>query len=235
MVSMYDWVHKLFVEKGHLYLRILDSTWERAERDINGVINIFNKYGISRDARILEIGCGNGRIIINLAKKGYRNLFGIDISPIFIEDAIRKSRIHGVPNVNFLVADAREVDDVFQDTSFDVILSYWTILLGYYIDENIDIDILTRCRRIAREGGYLLILNTANRDYIALLGSLGCRGPFIREYGKLVVVDAPEFDPKTSVMTSKWIFYEKRENRDLKYIDEVGIRLRLYSLQRSWN
>lgn len=223
-------LHELFVEKGHLYLRILDSMWERAERDVNGVINIFDKYGINRDARILEIGCGNGRLIINLAKKGYKNLYGIDISPIFIEDAMEKTHIHGVSNVNFLVADARKIDEVFQDTSFDVILSFWTTLLGYYIDEDIDIDILSRCRKIAREGGYLFILNTANRDYIALLSSLGCSGPFISEYGKLVVVDAPQFDPKTSVTTSRWIFYEKRENGDLKYIDEVEIQLRFYSL-----
>lgn len=152
--------------------------------DVDAIIKLFDKYGIDKDARILEIGCGNGRIIINLAKRGYKNLFDIDISPIFIEDAKKKIHIHGVSNVKFFVADARTIDDTFQDYSFDVILSFWTTLIGYYIDENIDIEILGKCRKITREDGYLFILNTANRDYITLVRSVGCVGPFYNEYDK---------------------------------------------------
>jgi len=209
MATSHNWIHKLFIEKGHLFLKILDYMWKRAERDAEAIIKLFNIYGIGKDARILEIGCGNGRIIINLAKRGYKNLFGIDISPLFIDDAIKKMHIHGVFNVNFSVADARKIDEIFQYHSFDVILSFWTTLIGYYIDENIDIEILSKCRKITREGGYLIILNTVNRDYITLIRSVGCVGPFYEEYDKLIVIEAPQFDPKTSVITTKWTFYEK--------------------------
>ncbi|MBQ9848121.1 MAG: methyltransferase domain-containing protein [Clostridia bacterium] len=44
------------------------------------VLEIINKYGISKEASILEIGCGEGRDSIVLLKKGY-DLLATDISP----------------------------------------------------------------------------------------------------------------------------------------------------------
>ena len=44
------------------------------------VLEIINKYGISKEASILEIGCGEGRDSIVLLQKGY-DLLATDISP----------------------------------------------------------------------------------------------------------------------------------------------------------
>ena len=47
---------------------------------------MFEKY-ISKDAKILDLGCGAGRTTINLYKEGYKNITGLDISDKFIDYA----------------------------------------------------------------------------------------------------------------------------------------------------
>ncbi len=75
------------------------------------VKRILESLGISEGSLILDLGCGNGRISVNLAKLGFR-VVGVDISPIFIEDAVEKARLHGVEGrVVFRVGDARRVDE----------------------------------------------------------------------------------------------------------------------------
>lgn len=49
------------------------------------VITWILKKEIPEDWSIIDIGCGNGMMLIELAREGYRNLTGIDYSPNAIE------------------------------------------------------------------------------------------------------------------------------------------------------
>ena len=134
------------------------------------VKGILESLGISEGSLILDLGCGNERISVNLAKLGFR-VVDVDISPIFIEDAVEKARLHGVEGrVVFRVGDAGRVDEELEGMLFDVILIYWTTILGFYGDESVDVDMLGRARRITRDGGYLLVLNSMSYDSVALKG-----------------------------------------------------------------
>jgi len=220
---------ELFIEKAHLFLKILDNRWKTSEDEVKGILKLFEKYGIDKNAKILEIGCGNGRIVINLAKRGYR-VIGIDISPIFINDAKQKAKDYGVGDrVKFYVGDVRYLTKLLSDEEFDVILSIWTTLIGYYLNENIDVEILRQCRLVSKDSAYLFILNTVNRDRIALLTSIRCVGSFYSEIEDIVLIENPRFDPVKSIITNKWIFYRK-EGKNLIYLDEVDFSLRVYSL-----
>jgi len=42
------------------------------------VVNMFAQLAISRDARILDVGCGAGALLDRLARVGFTNLFGVD-------------------------------------------------------------------------------------------------------------------------------------------------------------
>ncbi len=196
---------------------------------MDSLIKLFEKYGIDTSSRILEIGCGNGRVLINLAKNGFKNLYGIDISPVFIKDAKEKMSIHNVSNIKFYVGDVRALDKFFKEEEFDVILSIWTAILGYY-DKETDAEILGKCWRISSENGFLFFIKTVNRDFIANLRSLGCRGPFYSDYGDFAVIEETDFDYISSTTKTRWIFYEKLNDRSLKFIDEVEISIRLYSI-----
>ena len=55
---------------------------------------IIQKY-IKKDAKILEIGCGTGRICNNLYKLGYHDIFAIDISSGMVKSAKQNAKQSG--------------------------------------------------------------------------------------------------------------------------------------------
>ena len=66
------------------------------------------------NGNILEIGCGTGRIIEDLAQTLKQSIFtGIDIQPYFIQIAQNKN----IPNTRFLTADALE--NILPSQTFD--------------------------------------------------------------------------------------------------------------------
>jgi ubiquinone/menaquinone biosynthesis C-methylase UbiE len=67
------------------------------------------------DARIVEIGCGYGRVCAELAANGYRDMRGYDASPGMIERACVEH-----PQMTFTVADATSLPE--PDRSFDVVV-----------------------------------------------------------------------------------------------------------------
>ncbi|WP_020531134.1 class I SAM-dependent methyltransferase [Flexithrix dorotheae] len=70
----------------------------------------------SGESKVLDVGCGNGLISMQLGQLGY-NVKGIDIS----EKAISKAKAKNtLPNVSFEVADAEELS--IQNQKYDVVI-----------------------------------------------------------------------------------------------------------------
>lgn len=76
---------------------------------------VFEKYFNSGDA-LLELGCGAGRIALNLERLGYSNITATDLSPDMIDIAKNIAQDFN-SKVRFLVQDACSLD--FADESFD--------------------------------------------------------------------------------------------------------------------
>ncbi len=64
--------------KSKYYELFNEETFERTNKEINFYEGFFKKFNI-KVRRILDIGCGTGRLSIALAKRGY-DVVGIDIS-----------------------------------------------------------------------------------------------------------------------------------------------------------
>ncbi|KAJ2111293.1 Protein-lysine N-methyltransferase efm4 [Coemansia sp. RSA 2337] len=82
------------------------------------------------EARILDVGCGNGHLLLELAEDGYTNLTGTDYSPQAIELAkgIADSRGLG-DTITFVEQDflnPTEVARIAGDDRFDVVLDKGT-------------------------------------------------------------------------------------------------------------
>jgi ubiquinone/menaquinone biosynthesis C-methylase UbiE len=76
-----------------------------------------------KDSVALDYCCGNGEIAIEMAKRGASRVFGIDLSPVAIENARSLAKIAGVNDVcEFAVMDAEHTE--FADAMFDVIHEY---------------------------------------------------------------------------------------------------------------
>lgn len=62
--------------------------------------------GMGKDARVLDVGCGNGVISRHLGRLGF-NVTGVDVSDKTIE--IARSLTHDLPNVTFMRKSAEEL------------------------------------------------------------------------------------------------------------------------------
>lgn len=99
-----DWVNKLFIDRSDLFLRLLNQKWPETEELVNGMTKVLDGFGI-KSGNLLDLCCGNGRVSIHMAKKGFKTV-GVDISMAFPDDAGRKAKEHGVSNlVTFLEGD----------------------------------------------------------------------------------------------------------------------------------
>ena len=117
---------------------------------------------IPRGARILDVGCGPGELIINLLRREY-DVWGVDISRAMVEEAIDLIQNHGFPGWNQAVAGDIETL-AFRDGYFDVVVAAGVI--EYQKD---DMDTILEVARVLKGDGYF-ILNVTNRfSYTGLL------------------------------------------------------------------
>ena len=63
----------------------------------------------------LEIGCGKGQFIINMAKK-YPNInfIGVEKYESVLVRAVQKADVEVIPNLKFICIDAKELNEVFE-------------------------------------------------------------------------------------------------------------------------
>ncbi|HEY5624213.1 MAG TPA: methyltransferase domain-containing protein [Gammaproteobacteria bacterium] len=115
----------------------------------------------SPDDRILDLCCGQGRHVLELALRGFRNLTGVDRSHYLIARAKRVFRQRGL-TAAFREGDARKLR--FPDDSFDVVYIAGNSF-GYFETVEDDIAVLREIRRLLRPRGQLLI-DFTDGDYL---------------------------------------------------------------------
>jgi len=104
-------------------------------------------------ARLLEMGCGPGRLSILLARRYGFDVTGLDLDPAMIERAranAERSGHGGGRRPSFLVGDVSSL--AFPDASFDVIVS--TLSLHHWADPTAGLD---EIGRVLRPNGRALV------------------------------------------------------------------------------
>lgn len=70
---------------------------------------------VGKDDTVIDIGCGNGVVVIKAVKKGAKLGVGVDIRPDLIEDSKEKAKEEGVADkCEFRVEDALKMKDLSQ-------------------------------------------------------------------------------------------------------------------------
>lgn len=92
-------------------------------RDVES--SVINEYLKENEMKILDIGCGAGLHVINLAKKGYF-VVGTDISQNMINLAAEKSKESNLQNIKFFVHDISQ--SLQLDENFDIAISMFGTL-----------------------------------------------------------------------------------------------------------
>ena len=108
---------------------------------------------LARGIRVLDVGCGRGRIMGRLAELYPESHFtGIDLSPEAIEAACRETSYKGLRNIEFVIRDLSDFDESAEPDVFDLITTFDAIH-----DQARPLSVLTGIHRALRADGVYLM------------------------------------------------------------------------------
>jgi SAM-dependent methyltransferase len=115
------------------------------------------KYFPNISVRLLEAGCGAGRVTVGLWHQGYRQLTGFDFAAELVDQARNLAQEQGIDGLAFLQADATRLDEchVLRDMSFDGILFLFNGLMQIPGRESRRAA-MRGLHRLCRPGGYFI-------------------------------------------------------------------------------
>ncbi|MEX1212624.1 MAG: methyltransferase domain-containing protein [Balneolaceae bacterium] len=153
-----DWWKRIF---NSMYLKTDADVVEDA-RITTSEVTLFQEILSLKDGdTLLDLACGQGRHLIELAGRGDYNLYGLDRSHYLIQRARTFSRKEGLA-INFKEGDVRKLP--WPADMFDVV----TILgnsFGYFETVEDDQRILKEIFRVLKPGGHLL-MDIADGEYL---------------------------------------------------------------------
>lgn len=87
-------------------------------------LRLIEQYLPDKETKLLEAGCGAGRVAVGLWHQGYRHITGFDFSSELLEQADNLAREQGITGLNFLQADATQLNacHLLYDKQFDGVL-----------------------------------------------------------------------------------------------------------------
>lgn len=106
---------------------------------------------LSPEARVLEIGCGVGRILEHMARR-FREAWGVDVSPEMIRRG--RERLSGLDHVRFVETGGSDLAGV-PDAYFDFCYSYFTF--RHLTEHRFTEAYVREAFRVLRPGGILKI------------------------------------------------------------------------------
>jgi ubiquinone/menaquinone biosynthesis C-methylase UbiE len=117
-------------------------------REVEGIIQLL---GLPPGSRILDCGCGAGRIALPLARRGYR-LTGLDYSGPLLKLAEKQARRAQIA-IEWIKGDMRRIG---LRNHFDAAVSIFTSF-GYFNDPADDLLMLKSLRRALKRDGKLVL------------------------------------------------------------------------------
>lgn len=188
-----------------------------AAQDVNDILTMSEATLASR---FVEFGCGDGRLLRELARRGFKAA-GVDASRWMVVEAMRRSK-HERLRVEVVPLDLR----VSPTTSaFDIAISWFTSF-GYFEDAECR-SMLANMRKSLRPEG-VLVMDLVNKDYLLLnlKRKLRC------EHENRLMIDSLRFDSTTGRL------YTRREYSGFPSgesgVIEFFVRLLAFPELRDW-
>lgn len=151
------WFEELADHMGAAYLR-----YSFTQGTVREVDELVATLGIAPGDRVLDVGCGPGRHVHELARRGFI-VTGLDISAAFVDVGRELASTEGLDRATFVRGDARAMDF---DAEFDAVVSLCQGAFGlggpgpFTGDpQNLDSDhaVLDGIRRAVRPGGHAAV------------------------------------------------------------------------------
>ena len=145
-----EWWKYLF---NSLYLKTDGDVVENPLNTSNEVDLLIKLADLKPADELLDLCCGQGRHSLELAKRGFENVWGVDRSRFLIRVAKKRAGQMQL-RVNFSEGDARRVK--VPDSSRDCVFLMGNSF-GYFERVEDDLSVLQSCKRVLRSEGKLLL------------------------------------------------------------------------------
>ena len=199
--------------------------WENARTLGRRDVPFWQRVAAEADGRVLELGCGTGRISIPLAKSGV-DLVGVDRSEPMLARArtrtARTSRTTGTSGtISFVRADIRSLP--FKRSRFSMVLAPYGILQSLIRERDLT-DTLDSVARVITRGGTFgidLVPDVPNwREYE---NKVQLRGE-AKGGARLTLVESVRQDPRRHLTTFEQQYVEQRGRRTTTHRFELTFR-----------
>lgn len=150
----YNWWKYIF-DKRYLKTYIDFYSVERTKKEEKFIVKIIEKFFPHRsfkNIKILDCGCGYGRLTLPLAEKGFK-ITGLDYSKYLLSIAKKKAKELNLENIRFIRQDMR---NFYLKNEYHVILSIFTSF-GYFLNKEDDIKVLKNFYKSLKRGGCLIL------------------------------------------------------------------------------
>lgn len=153
-----DWWHRIF---NGLYLKTDGDVVDDSKVTASEIDVIFESLNPDFQDRILDLCCGQGRHTLELARRGFRNVEGLDRSHYLIQRAKERAKNERL-SIRFREGDARKLP--FRPDDFEVVLILGNSF-GYFETVQDDLRVLKEVRRVLKPWGKLLV-DIADGDFL---------------------------------------------------------------------
>src|SRR5216683_2835405 len=153
-----EWWRTLF---NSLYLETDGDVVENDRNTEQEIDLLVKSVGLEPNDRILDLCCGQGRHVLELARRGFKNVTGIDRSRYLVRLARKRARQRGL-GVSFHEGDARKFRA--PDSSFHCVAILGNSF-GYFDREEDDIAVLGAVKRALASGG-TLVMDLTDGDWM---------------------------------------------------------------------
>lgn len=145
-----EWWKTLF---NSLYLKTDGDVVENSQNTENDVNLLLELAQLMPQMRVLDLCCGQGRHSIELARRGFTQITGIDRSRYLVRLARKRAKTLNLP-ISFSEGDARQVR--LKESSIDCAILMGNSF-GYFEREEDDIAVLNNLKRILVSEGKLVL------------------------------------------------------------------------------
>jgi D-alanine-D-alanine ligase len=153
-----EWWRTLF---NAVYLTTDGDVVENDENTVHEIDTLIKAVDIKKNDEILDLCCGQGRHSIELARRGYNYLTGIDRSGFLIRLARRRAKAAYL-QIKFKEGDARSI--ALPESSRECVLLMGNSF-GYFDQEEDDTAVLEAVKKVLKSDGKI-VLDLTDGDWI---------------------------------------------------------------------
>jgi len=155
-----DWWRTLF---NAIYLKTDGDVVENEANTRADVDSLVHVCGLKEGDAVLDLCCGQGRHSLELARRGFRGVTGLDRSRYLVRLARKRSERLKL-GVSFREGDARKFR--FRDKQFDCVALFGNSF-GYFEREEDDLAVLQAAFRVMKSGARIF-LDVVDGDWMRL-------------------------------------------------------------------